>query len=911
LADSVSAANSSVNTTGTATAGSLLSGSINFTGLGSGTDFNTIIDQLVKIESINKTRLETWKETWQSKIDSMRALNQRMTSIEEGAAAMDTAEEFNVRKATSSADSVATATTTNKAANGAYQVTVATNSKHILRSAGVASAAAVVVATGASTLRLTIGGVDHDVALAGGETLTGLMNAINAQAGTFVTASIEDDGTGSNAQHLVIKSATGGQAGNISVGRNPTSLSFDSKDMVVKSMTGWTGTATVGVLGQFTGSKADLQVNDYTFTVAGGGGTIGTDAFTINWASASRGTSGSISVPDTYVAGTQLAVESGLTIALAAGDMVNGQKFTADSNTMAIQYAAGWSGTSTVGAQGPYTGSKLYAQVDDYTFTVVGGATVGSGAFTLNWASSARGTSGTISVPADYALGTELAVEKGMNITLGAGTVINGQTFTVRAYANDIDDAETQSWAGAAITTAGNYLGSVSKTYNFTVMSNATLGGGTSVLRWTDSTGRTGTVSVAQANTEYAVDQGLKLKFAAGSLVSGNTFSVNVFAPDQQLGQDKGLAQVAKVVHGGFSDADSTAVSTGGGTFSYAYGGKSVTVNVSAGATLNSLIAAINADANNPGVTASVINDGLGLPTSFKLVLTGKNTGAQYQISGVSHTLDNLGQGGTLGGGFDLTQRATNSLAKIDGYPSGADTYLQRSTNQINDVVSGVSFTLADAGTAVVTVSTDTNSIYGKIEALVNAVNYAQSYIREATKYDSSTKEAGILVGNYAYYILKSRIDTALNTNISGLKDGTDTYVNLAQVGIHTDPDAEGVWTIDTATLMNALNSDPDAVANLFINNTTKGSKGAAKRMNDEMAALTDSSKGMLNVLINNYNGIIENIDKKIASEEKRLELYKQNLTERFARLETNLNTLNNQSKAIESAIAQLPSKNS
>ncbi len=792
------------DTTSATSTSSLLSGSINFTGLGSGTDFNTIIDQLVKIESINKTRLETWKSTWQSKIDSMRALNQRMDSIEQGAAALDTATDFNARQASSSDTGVVTATANNTAANGAYQVTVATDAKHILRAAGVASAATVAVPAGASTLRLTVGGVNHDVALAGGETLTGLMNAINAQAGAFVTATIEDDGTTSRAQHLVIKSVTGGSAGVIGAALNPTNLSFDSKDVALNAYNTWSGTSTVGLLGQFTGAKAD-------------------------------------------------------------------------------------------------------AQNDDYTFTIVGNATIGTDAFTINWSSAARGTSGTISVPAGYVPGTELQVENGFSITLASGTVVNNDQFTVRAYANDIDEAETGTWSGPAITTTGNYLGTTSKTYNFTVTNAATLGSGTAVLRWTDSTGRSGTVSVAAAGTDYAVDQGLKLNFAAGSLVSGNTFSVNVFAPDQQQGQDKGLAQVAKVVHAGFDDADSSSVTSSDGTFSYTYAGKAVTVNITSGTTLNGLAAAINADANNAGVAASVINDGMGLPTSYKLVLTGKNSGAQNQITNVTHTLTNLLEGGNLGGGFDLTQKATNSMSKVDGYPSQADIYLQRSTNQISDVITGVTVNLVNSGTAVVSVSTDTNAILGKIEALVNAVNYAQSYIRDATKYDAGTGEAGILVGNYAYYIIKSRIDTALNTSISGLIDGEDTYVNLAQVGIHTDPDNDGVWTIDAATLQNALDNDPDAVANLFINNTTKGSIGAAKRMYDEMVALTDSQSGMLNVLINNYNGIITNIDNKIDSEDKRLELYRQNLTERFARLETNLGQLNAQSKAIESAIAQLP----
>jgi hypothetical protein len=45
-----------------------------------------------------------------------------------------------------------------------------------------------------------------------------------------------------------------------------------------------------------------------------------------------------------------------------------------------------------------------------------------------------------------------------MNITLAAGTMVNGPPFIICAHANDIDDAEAQSWTGSAITTTGSYL---------------------------------------------------------------------------------------------------------------------------------------------------------------------------------------------------------------------------------------------------------------------------------------------------------------------------------------------------------------------------------------------------------------------------------------------------------------------
>lgn len=796
----------------------LLSGSINFTGLGSGTDFNEIVDQLVEIESIHKTRMETWKATWESKITSMEALNQRLEAVEEAAGAMDTSAEFMELYASTSSSSVATATVTTSASQGAYRVTVGSDVPQILRSAGLASTSSTAVSASGGAMILRVGSTDYNVALTGGETLTQLRDAINSQASGAVTATIEDDGTGSRSQHLVLTAVTGGDAGRVDVVQNPTLLSFDSTDAALASSSLGVD---VGVAGQFTGSKASGSVATYNFTVqnVSGSGAVGTDSFEISW--------------------------------------------------------------------------------------------------TRSWDGGAASSPTVITVPADYKAGDSIEVEEGVYIQLGSGAVTNGEAFSVNAYANDIDDAEVQKWSGTSnVTTAGNYLGTVSKTYSFTVMSSGDIasGGGSSVvLRWTDSLGRTGTVTVSDSDQTYSVEEGFSLQVSAGSLNNGDTFQVNVFAPVQQQGQDKGLAQTTKLVHEGFADQDTTAVTTSDGTFSYTYNGQKIDVSVMSGTTLSQLVTLINVDSDNPGVTASIINDGLGLPTSYKLVLTGKSSGAQYQISNVSHdfTGSSFSSGGEVGGGFDVTQLATNSMVKVDGYPSGAANYLQRSSNTVDGVINGATVTLHDAGDAVITISVDTDAIMDKIDALVNAVNYAQAYIRDATAYDSDTGESGVLIGNYAYYIIKSRLDSTLNRSIEGLVDGQDTYTHLSQIGIATDPDNEGTWTIDTTTLSAALASDPEAVANLFISNTTKGSVGAAERVYEEAKALTDSETGMLNVLINNYDDIIANIDKRIENEEKRLELYRQRQVERFARLEATLSTLNSQSSAVESAIAQLPGNSS
>jgi flagellar capping protein FliD len=107
----------------------------------------------------------------------------------------------------------------------------------------------------------------------------------------------------------------------------------------------------------------------------------------------------------------------------------------------------------------------------------------------------------------------------------------------------------------------------------------------------------------------------------------------------------------------------------------------------------------------------------------------------------------------------------------------------------------------------------------------------------------------------------------------------TDTYTLLSQIGIESDPDNEGTWTIDSTALRDALNENPEAVANLFINNTSRGTSGVAKLMYDEMKTQTDDETGMGPILVSNYNDIIDNINSKIEYEENRIALYEERQT--------------------------------
>ncbi len=458
------------------------------------------------------------------------------------------------------------------------------------------------------------------------------------------------------------------------------------------------------------------------------------------------------------------------------------------------------------------------------------------------------------------------------------------------------------------------------------------------------------------------------------------------------------LAQNEIEVHSGLAGSDTVVNSSGSAkvfAFSYA-GGAAVSVSVANGATLADLAAAINACGANTGVTATVLDMGASYgATRYRLQLQGNGSGATNTIT-IDDALTTLdGTGGTQNfesATFTEAQAAQNSRIRVNNYPADPN-WIERSTNIIGDVISGVTLSLLTAsGTAVqVTVNDDTSAMQDKIEDLVEKFNAVISYVKEQTNFDSTTGEAGILLGNYAVEIVKSAMNAIGSGNAPGFKDPNDPYLNLAQIGITTDvnetSDTFGQLVIDSSTLTAALGSNPTGVARLMsayfrgVSDDTTGNityysslpgitqpgtyavtatvsggvitagtinghaatisgdtltgqsgydeYGLAVRINlvdgsysgtvrlqmgkngqfsEKLDDLLSFTSGPVNILINNYQDIIDGIDAKIEAEERRVEGVRKRLTEQFARVDAILSTLNQQSEYLSTQLKKLTS---
>jgi flagellar hook-associated protein 2 len=443
-------------------------------------------------------------------------------------------------------------------------------------------------------------------------------------------------------------------------------------------------------------------------------------------------------------------------------------------------------------------------------------------------------------------------------------------------------------------------------------------------------------------------------------------------------------------------------------SFSYSYndpnasGGSSViSVDVTGDTTLDGLVTAINDDPDNPGVKATIINDG----SNNYLQIRGLDLGSDANLDIYTPSVGDLGA-------FTETQANQDAHVKVDGWPADENTWIRSSSNTIATAIPGVTLSLKDVGDSQITIAADTEEMQSNIEEFVDAYNEVLALFQEATKVDTSATETtdsettgangSVLTGNYGVQLVASNLKTSMSSLAPGFvyydseDNSGDFYTSLGQIGITTDADESsdtyGLLVIDDDTLEAALASDSSSVAMLFaadgiggvvndggsanfsyssyiegistpgtydvqytvnadgtiasatiggeecsIDNTnglitcTDGlAKGIAIKVNnrstgtytgevnlkqgkigelcDMLEDYTNETTGQLNIIIDNYEDIVNNIADKIDYEEDRLDRMATSLTQKYARLEATLSEYEGIQSTLTSAIDSLSS---
>ncbi|MFO1406043.1 MAG: flagellar filament capping protein FliD [Steroidobacteraceae bacterium] len=189
--------------------------SITSTGIGSGLDISSLVQNLVNAEgSAKSTQLNKREAAFQAKLSAYGSFRAAVDKLRSALGPMQSEDGFAARTAASGSPDVFTATATSTAAAGSFDVEVerlATAQK--LRSAPVATPA---TAIGTGTLVVTVGGRSLTLTIdSTNGTLAGIRDAINGAAGNpGVTATIVG---GAGGAQLVLTSKSTGVAGAITV----------------------------------------------------------------------------------------------------------------------------------------------------------------------------------------------------------------------------------------------------------------------------------------------------------------------------------------------------------------------------------------------------------------------------------------------------------------------------------------------------------------------------------------------------------------------------------------------------------------------------------------------------------------------------------------------------------------------
>jgi flagellar hook-associated protein 2 len=313
--------------------------------------------------------------------------------------------------------------------------------------------------------------------------------------------------------------------------------------------------------------------------------------------------------------------------------------------------------------------------------------------------------------------------------------------------------------------------------------------------------------------------------------------------------------------------------------------------------TLAGIASAINdADA---GVNAGTIDDGQG---NVYLTLTSEEAGANNTITvninnGGSGQLDSLYEGGSL----VTTQAAANSRLTLDGID------VERSSNTISDLISGVTFNLRtadDAETVNVNVERDTDAIKEKISTFVDAYNKLIDELSSQQAYGGEDGSSGALIGDATIRSLTRSLPSILGRQVAGTESGTATLF-----GIGISIDRYGKMQMDDSDISDALANNISDVVTIFTADT-ETSQGIVTALSDYLDTVLNPTDGMIAAREDGLQGSIDDLQDQQEVLEDRISKREDTLWAQFNNLETLLSGYQQTSDYLTQQITALSNLN-
>ncbi len=351
------------------------------------------------------------------------------------------------------------------------------------------------------------------------------------------------------------------------------------------------------------------------------------------------------------------------------------------------------------------------------------------------------------------------------------------------------------------------------------------------------------------------------------------------------------LARAQSLASAGFAASDTN---LGAGTLTIdvgeGAGAKTLNIALSAGkSSLADIRDAINAE--NAGVTASLVNDGSAEP--WRLVLSTTATGTAAAVNAVAFAHDGgdaaletkfAFDGATYdpeappAGAVKQTVAARDAVFKVNGLD------IVSGSNTVESAIQGTTLTLAEAGSSTVTVSRNEKGVKDGVDNFVKAYNTLHSALRELSSFDAESGSAGILLGDSTLRSVQSQ----LRREITAMGGAGDVRM-LSELGIRVQLD--GSLKAEGTALADKIAADPAAVAAFFAGAEAGASTGLATRLEARIKPMLASG------------GLFDNATKAQKAQVKSLD---QRYTRMEASIETTIARYREQFRELDSMVASM-----
>ncbi|MBI3806640.1 MAG: flagellar filament capping protein FliD [Nitrospirae bacterium] len=267
--------------------------SISFGGLGNGLDFGQVVDQLVKVGRFPIDKLNTDKNTLQSKLTEYGSLADKLLALQAAGDSLRLPTAFDRTSTTVSDQTALSASASSTASPGSYliRVTQLAQSHQITNKAAtaVASPTTDIVSGASATFTFRVGtGTNQTVTLGDSATIEDLRTGIN-DLGAGVTASLVNTGSDTTPAYRLILTATASGASNgVTIVADGTTLDFANGSGTGGVDTLQAAQDAIAVLGDPTQNPVTLQRSSNVITDAIPGVTLsltkttGTSAVSVN-----------------------------------------------------------------------------------------------------------------------------------------------------------------------------------------------------------------------------------------------------------------------------------------------------------------------------------------------------------------------------------------------------------------------------------------------------------------------------------------------------------------------------------------------------------------------------------------------------------------------------------------------------